>query len=97
VEQAILDKAGWDLVANTINKLTVFTVLMIIGAFSMLISRIVLPSLTLTGELSRPFRPQRQVLLAVGLLSFLLAVVQLARVVDQSLTILHAIYPRFLF
>jgi hypothetical protein len=97
MEPAILDKAGWDLIGNTIGKLTVFTVLMIIGAFSMLLSRIVLPSLALTGELAKPFHLQRQILLGVGILAFLLAIVQLARVVDQTLTILHALYPRFLF
>ncbi len=97
MEQAILNTAGWDLIGNTIGKLTVFTVLMIIGAFSMLVSRVVLPSLTLTGEITRPFRLQRQILLGVGVLAFLLAIVQLARVVGQALTILNAIYPRFLF
>jgi hypothetical protein len=93
----IVNLAGWQLIDNTVAKLTVFVVLVIIGAFSMLLSRGIIPSLLLTGELSGSYRMERQALLVVGLLAFLLAIIQLARVIGQLLAILGPFYPRFGF
>ncbi len=92
-----IDPAGWGLIVNTIGKLTIFVVLMIIGAFSMLLGRGVLPSLVLTGEVTDGYALQRRALIVLGLVSFVLAVVQLARVVIQLLDILNPLFPRFGF
>ncbi len=93
----IVDPAGWVLIGNTISKLAIFVVLMIIGAFAMLLGRGVIPSLVLTGDLSDGYTPQRRALLVIGLVSFVLAIVQIARVVIQLLEILNPLYPRFGF
>lgn len=93
----IVDPAGWALIGNTISKLAIFVVLMIIGAFSMLLGRGVIPSLVLTGDLADGYTLQRRALLVVGLVAFILAIVQLARVVIQLLEILNPLYPRFGF
>jgi len=93
----IVDPAGWALIENTISKLAIFVVLMIIGAFSMLLGRGVIPSLVLTGDLAESYAFERRALLVVGLVAFILAIVQLARVVIQLLEILNPLYPRFGF
>ena len=93
----IVNTAGWDLIANTIAKLSVFVVLMIIGAFSMLLARGVIPSLLLTEELADTFTVHRRALHVVGIAAFALAIVQLARVVGQLLAILTPLFPRFGF
>jgi hypothetical protein len=97
MDPTIVDPAGWLLIENTISKLAVFVVLMIIGAFSMLLGRGVIPSLVLTGELVESYTLQRRALLVLGLISFILAIVQIARVVIQLLEILNPLYPRFGF
>jgi hypothetical protein len=93
----ILDAASWNMIASVIGKLTVFVVLMVLGAFSMLLSRAVLPSLIATHQLVESYAVQRRVLIAAGLVSFALAIVQLARVVDQVIAILDPFFPRWVF
>ena len=93
----VINQAGWQLIDNTIAKLTIFVVLIVIGAFSMMLSRAILPSLFITGDISESYRPQRQVLLGVGVVAFLLAIFQLIRVIGQVIDILTPFYPRFGF
>lgn len=93
----IVDPAGWALIQNTIAKLTVFVVLMIIGAFAMLLGRGVIPSLVLTADVAEAYTFQRRALLVVGVVAFVLAVVEVARVVIQLLEILNPLFPRFGF
>ncbi len=93
----IVDPAGWALIQNTIGKLAIFVVLMIIGAFSMLLGRGVIPSLALTGDVAEGYALQRRVLLFLGIVAFVLAIVQFARVVVQLLAILNPLFPRFGF
>jgi hypothetical protein len=93
----IVDPAGWTFIQNTITKLAIFVVLMIIGAFAMLLGRGVIPSLVLTGELTESYALQRRALLVLGLVAFVLAIIQVARVVVQLLAILNPLYPRFGF
>ncbi len=93
----IVDPAGWALIGNAIAKLAIFVVLMIIGAFCMLLGRGVIPSLVLTGDVAQGYALQRRALLVLGLASFILAIVQFARVVIQLLGILNPLFPRFGF
>ncbi len=92
-----IDPAGWGVIVNAVDKLAIFVVLMIIGAFSMLLGRGVLPSLALTGEVAGSYALQRRALMILGIVSFLLAIVQFARVVIQLLAILNPLFPRFGF
>lgn len=93
----IVDPAGWAFIENTIAKLAIFVVFMVIGAFCMLLGRGVLPSLVLTGDVTDGYVLQRRALVVLGIVSFILAVVQLARVIIQLLAILNPLYPRFGF
>jgi hypothetical protein len=93
----IVNLAGWQLIDNTVAKLAVFVVLVIIGAFAMLLSRAIIPSLLLTGELTEQYRVQRQALTVVGIVALALAIFQLVRVIGQVIAILAPYYPRFGF
>ncbi len=93
----IVDPAGWALIENTIAKLAIFVVFMIIGAFSMLLGRGVLPSLVLTGDVASGYALQRRALMVLGIVSFILAIVQFVRVVIQLLAILNPLFSRFGF
>ncbi len=93
----ILDAAGWAQVGNLIAKLVIFVVFMVLGAFSLLLGRAVLPSLVLTNQIAAEFALHRRVLIVLGVISFALAIVEFARAVVQILAILQPFYPRFGF
>ncbi len=93
----VLDAAGWAEVGNLVAKLVFFVVLMVLGAFSLLLGRAVLPSLLLTHEVVAQFAVHRRVLIVLSLISFALAIVEFARAVVQILAILQPFYPRYGF
>jgi hypothetical protein len=93
----VLDAAGWAMIGGVITKLTVFTVLMILSAFAMLLARAVLPSLIGTHQIATPYTGYRRVLSAVGLIGFALAIVQFVRIVVDVVAILTPFFPRFGF
>lgn len=97
LQPGVLQPAGWALIGATIARLTVFVVLVILGAFSLLLSRAVLPSLIATHQIEHTFDVHRRVLVAVGVVAFALAIFQLVRVIDLLIAVLQPYYPRWGF
>ncbi len=97
MDPLVLDAAGWAQIGAIINKLTVFVVLMVLGAFSALLSRAVIPSLVTTHEAVAVFGPHRRALSVLSLISFGLAIVQFVRVAIDLVAFLQPYYPRFGF
>ena len=97
MDPGILDATGWALIDALVVKLAVFTVLMILGAFTMLLSRGIIPSLVDSHHLGDGFSGYRRILVVTGVVAFALAAIQLYRIVGSVLEILNPYYPRFGF
>ncbi len=97
MDPMVLDAAGWAQIGAVINKLTVFVALMILGAFSALLSRAVIPSLVTTHEAVAGYGLHRRILTVLAIISFVLAIVQFVRVAIDVVAVLQPFYPRFGF
>ena len=97
MDPRILDAAGWAEIGAIINKLVVFTVLVILGAFAALLERAVLPSLIATHAVAPEYSLHRRILAATAVVAFGLAIVEFIRIVGATVAILQAFYPRFGF
>ncbi len=97
MDPQVLDPVGWSMIAGVIERLTVFVVLMILSAFSLLLSRAVLPSLVTTHQLTDGYLGYRRVLAVVGVVGFILAIIQLVRIVGSIIAVLQPYYPRWGF
>ncbi len=97
MQPMLLDATGWAMISVIIGKLTVFVVLMIIGAFSILLSRAVVPSLVATFTLADQYLGYRRALVVVAVIAFVLAIVQFVWIVVSVVAFLQPFYPRFGF
>ncbi len=97
MDPRILDAAGWAEIGALVNKLVVFTVLVILGAFAALLQRAVLPSLLATQSVLPEYSLHRRILAVTSIVAFALAIVEFVRIVGAAIAILQVYYPRFGF
>ena len=92
----VLNPQQWLLINALLSTLWLFTLLVVNGAFAMLLGHAVIPSVASTRPVLSRLMLFRPPLYLIAIVAFALAIFQLIRFINGYIVLTNELYPRFL-